>query len=303
MKLKQKVYLDSLGTACYDICRDGITASLLLTYLTCKMKFAIAVNLFSPVEQKSYFFGTLFHALCDEIYVSKGDMNISKSIDRITAEMNSEGKLIGKSDEEIDKDHITAKIMAEAYIKRYKKDFIRHNRPEVVFDTEFSGYRLRGKVDLIYTHNGKRGLMEHKNFSQILEDVYPNILSYDTQLLFYVTANEPIDEIYYNINRAPMHKIGKKESIKEFEARFKKEVSADPNHFFKRYSVIFTKAQKEGFKRELVSMLQEIKRGGPIYRNRSACEGRKYNCPHIASCANGYLIGCKKRKTLFEELK
>jgi hypothetical protein len=317
MKLKQKIWINGLNFGNYNLKKDGITASMLQSYLNCRQRFLIDINRYSSIDQKVFFYGSLFHNMTELIYSNNGDVKISIVVNQCIDDMRKENKLIGIKEEEIEKFKGIATILGEAYLKHYKKDFRQDYQffPEEEFDIKFNEYRLKGKIDLRYTKFNKIGLMEHKNYAQISEDIMPDLLSFNFQVLFYILAtsltyNIVTIEFFYNINRTPMYKQSDKESLKDFLNRFASEVKKKPEHFFKRYPLIFTKEKIELFKKELLIILKEVDNliytnkviNESIYRNQTACEYRKYRCSYLESCANGFLINCQQKKRLFMEL-
>jgi hypothetical protein len=84
------------------------------------------------------------------------------------------------------------------------------------------------------------------------------------------------------------------------------EIIKDPDHFFKRYEIVYSHEDFQRFEYELMSKLAEFRawlHGElPTYRNEKACTG-KFNCPFLTACSTGSMVGYAKRKRMFEELE
>jgi hypothetical protein len=188
--------------------------------------------------------------------------------------------------------------------KRYVQlDFMLRNwiESEKTFATKFRGVLIRGKRDGVFKRNGIY-LRETKTTSKISDETLLASLALDFQLLTYIIAAEidlgvEIDGCDYNIIRRPDFKI-----TENFTAKIKKE----PEHFFHRYEVTFTRDDIELFKDELECILTEFRNwahdGMYTYRGFGACTGRKWNCDYLPLCGAGRRDLYEVREQLFPEL-
>ncbi len=300
----------------YCIERDGITASLLTEYLLCKRKFLYSINRWTSKDQKSFLFGSLSHDILEQLYKSKNPKNFD-----ITSHIIKD---YDESNYSIDIPILV--ILLNKYKEYFKNDFEKYTEfnPESEFDIKWNGFRLRGKRDLLYRNKetDTLGIMEHKNYSEISSDeIMQQVLKINLQILFYTVVSEiefqeEVGEVQYNILRVPRYKVSEGETEDEFLNRFEKEVNKKPEHFFKRYPIVFTRQQKKEFRAELSYALDDIHSmlsdcshytnnslKEAFYRNHTACKARQYQCSFLESCTNNKMINCKQKERLFSELK
>jgi hypothetical protein len=299
----------------YNLETVGITQSLLGAFQICRMRFMLMINRWEPIEQsRNIAFGNLFHDLLEKNY-KRGkpaasftikawiEQHIDKNKDRLT---------VFKEDE-IVKMSIVARVVCEEYLKHWKDDFktMDFAGVETLFAVQFHGYLLRGKKDGRYDNKkGHRWIMEHKTKGRIVEETLEYMLPFDLQNLYYLTAEELEEgvKVYgalYNIIRNPQHKPKKNETEKEFTERLRSLIQADPAHFFIRYEVPYSEADKKRFRSELLLKLNEVNgllRGTvPLYRNENACT-IPYNCKYLRFCSSGNSAGYFQKPVLFTEL-
>lgn len=190
-------------------------------------------------------------------------------------------------------------------------------------------YRLRGRRDGVFASAPKKGpqkgqfglwLLETKTKGQIDEDALDLTLAFDFQSLYYLLTlaeenptNYPIRGCLYNIVRKPglrKLKAGKQrkraETDAEFIARTKEDIKKRPDHYYKRYELIFPPAVRAEFRRELGLQLAEFRLwlAGklPTYRNPTACV-TKYKCQFLDHCASGNFAAYARTRNPFAELE
>jgi len=188
-------------------------------------------------------------------------------------------------------------------------------------------YRLRGKRDAVYLQKPRKGagapglwLMETKTKSQISEDDLDLALAFDFQSLFYLLALEegdpspaqPIRGCLYNIVRKPSlrpYAVGARRPKAETRAEFLERIGADirekPDHYFKRFEIVFPQKVRDEFRAQLAVQLRDFAawfRGDlPTYRNPTACLTR-YRCEFLGHCASGGFAGYARTREFFTEL-
>jgi len=303
----------------YDIKRDGITQGLIMTYLKCRREFLFRTNEWGTEEnKKSFANGSITHDTLDKVYTFFQLHNKLPSLLKIKQWIETydkdNPKWLGPSHKEDARlIKALAYVIVTEYIRFYRKDFEEHEiiGAEDVFDTIWKGFRLRGKKDLRFRIQGKVWIMETKTSARIDEDDLADKISFDFQSLFYTHAEEvefghEVAGVIYNVIRNPGHKLGASESLFQFQNRLRREIRKDPKHFYKRWSIPYTKLDKMEFRQELLWKLQEIDDfiHGKIhvYRNEKNCVTR-FRCSFLRACASGQLVGYSQSHPLFTELQ
>jgi len=275
----------------------GMTQSLLNTFLTCRVKFLLSVNrYYIPSTSKALHFGNLIHKMLEEYY-TKSKYNIDKFTD----------KEIRIDAQEIERQKAVAEPILKIYKAIYSKD--KFQSIEQIFAVKFRGYLLRLKVDGLTISNDY--VIDHKTSGRINEEDLLDKLSFDGQSLFYITALEAADDrqlkgAFNNVIRRPGHKQGDL-SLKDFQKKIEKEILKDPDHFYKRFKIPFTKGEKKTYADELEKKLNDVQMvidtgNSHIYKNETQCIGSWGACKFIKVCSSGNLTLCKRRKKIFPEL-
>jgi hypothetical protein len=298
----------------------GISNSMLSGWTFCRYLFLVVINRYRrPDKVFTTGFGTLFHDILELTYQYVHDNFVFPSLGIVKKwlieweERNTDDM---RSDEVKEKDLLLAEILMEGYMKFYYKDVTDYKiiSLEEKFDEQFHGYRLRGKIDGVLGKiaDDRFYTFEHKTKGQIVSDVIKQILTFDPQNLFYITAKERQDVntkyvgTVYNIIRNPKHKILKNESLRMFRRKVRLDIQGRPQHFFVRFTQPYSQEIKDLYKIHLISKLKDIQlfldRGILPYPNESACH-RQWACEHLNACSSGQLIGYKKYDKLFPELE
>lgn len=297
---------------------DGITQSLITTFLKCKRQFLFQLNRFaSDKKQKNFAFGTITHEMLDRIYAFyqryhclPKNVLIKKWVDHF--DEDKKDWLRGEETDEIRRFKEVCFVMVTEYIKFYRDDFKpgRLLGAEDLFDIHWNSYRLRGKKDLRFQIKGSRWIMETKTASRIDEEELQQKIVLDFQNLFYVHCEEvesgkEVAGVLYNIVRNPGLKF--KESISEYCSRLRVDVQKRPAFYFIRFEAPYTKADKAEFRKDLLVMLEEINTliksdRSKAYKNPRSCIGR-FSCSFLPACASGKLIGFHQSSSLFKELE
>jgi hypothetical protein len=196
---------------------DGITASLLSKFLTCRERFRIlVVGGWKPVDQFSHRleFGSMWHA-CEE-----GLANGKGWVEVLTRHVQELSKRWGEKRQEIDRWTQACMVEFPIYMKHWAKHpDVKDRKPllaEQVFNVPYqlpSGRkaRLRGKWDSADVVNGRTWLQENKTKGEIDEPAIRRQLSFDLQTMLYVSAlaetdwgrGVPFGGIRYNVIRRP----------------------------------------------------------------------------------------------------
>jgi len=321
MKRLNTVRIKDVTMPDFSITADGqgLTQGLIMCYLKCRREFMLRLNEWGKESKKITFAnGSITHDSLDMIYTHYKSTGKPPSLLSIKAFINgydtaNPSWLGAGHKEEIPKIKAVAYVVVTEYMRYYRKDFetMEIIGAENVFDVIWKGYRLRGKKDLRFRIAGKKWLIETKTMARIDESEIEDKISFDFQSQFYTHAEEveykeTVCGVIYNVVRNPGHKVGKDETLKAFTGRLRKAVRKDPAHFFKRWSIPYTDADKKEFKKELLYKLDEIKMllQGKIhvYRNEKNCVTR-FQCSFLRACASGKLVGYTKTNKLFCELE
>ncbi len=302
----------------YDPCTTGVSQSLFKRFLRCRYEFLFAVNLWRLDKGGAVTgFGSIAHEVLDKIYTKfakRGRLPTPKTIDEWIEEYceKKRDEMLGIPAQRLEQHKAIVHLLLVEYMKHHRDDFREKQwlGCEEVFDEEFAGVRMRGKIDGRFRLRDKLWLMETKTMSRIEEDKITARLNMDLQNLYYITAGEmkfgePIRGVLYNVIRNPsFRKVD--EPLPDLLKRLRAEVKRNPDHYFIRYECIYTERDKDQYTDDLHNQFEEFKEvcngNGRMYRNHSACD-HKYPCDFMHACTSGKLAGYKKVKSLFPELE
>lgn len=301
LKLKKRIGLKPSELTIpsdFSLIDPGVTQGLVMTFLTCRRKFLYAINRIRPAKKSmNFFFGSFGHDMLESWYKT-GKYNI--------AGFKYKELAIDKQVMEFSKAKM--KAILDNYTQVYKKDSFTSIETQFDFIDNCKIYKRRGKMDAV-TKNGF--LVDHKFKGRITEDEISAKLTFDFQMLFYITTFEMstgkrLSGVLYNIIRNPGHKQSKKESLSQFTKRLSNEIKKDPEHFFMRFEVTFTAKDKADFNRELLHKIQDMKDviDGKLYpyKNEASCTGM-FGCEYLKACSSDTLNGFKKYGILYPELE
>ncbi len=300
----------------YSLEKVGITQSLLSNW-GCRQKFLFKINRWTPNDRnKNVEFGNMVHHVLDLCYSAKrmpSEKGIDKWVDEYLASW--EKRNFGAVMEDMERHAAITVVLMGEYLKHYLTDFQekKFTGVEALFAVQWKGFLLRGKKDGRYlTKTAKKWIMEHKTRSEIDEDSISDLLAFDLQSLFYITAEEaedpsdPVHGVLYNVFRNPKHKPKVGETLKAFAERVRFEAKKRPGHFFVRFEAAYTARDKAMFAAQLEAKLLEIKkflRGDlACYRNEAMCKVGFIKCEYLKACASGKMAGYRQKHHLFEEL-
>lgn len=292
----------------FSLERDGVTHSLLAAASVCPVRAALmADRWYAPGKVRSTTFGSTCHEVIHALY------SIGLKDRKLVVDRAIEG-YYKKNREELDEilgaeewERIAAKVydVMVAYAEYYHKDFrdAKFTALEGLAESRFDAWLLRGRLDGVFTaKDGSRWLLETKTMSRIDEESLWLRVSFDTQVQFYLgmyelATGERLNGALYNVIRNPSHKT---------RARWQDGLQANPEHFFMRSEVRFTKADRERFRNDLEAQLQELdmRVNGllPTWRNTATCD-KPYKCDFLNWCATGSTEGLRQHATLYPELQ
>lgn len=288
--------------------KDGITQSVLATWLSCRMKGKLYLDGWRPDSQRrdALDFGNLFHLKLEYHYSKKpGDV-----VKLWREKCKKEGPVNTEDMEVIEAQFET---LWPFYVKAHAKADAKltwNGRLEQVFDVLWNGHRLRGKVDGSPTVNKKLWNFETKTKSTIDEDGLMLALEMDLQNMFYMTAMQTNEKrpvgVIYNVIRRPGLKYDIN-ALPAYQEKLTVAIQKEPDHYFKRFEVTYTDKQLKIFQAELKDQLQEFtdwcNGKVPTYKNTQACVSRG-TCQYLKLCASAMEadVGYNKDGVLFKEL-
>lgn len=220
---------------------------------------------------------------------------------------------------ELSQENMTTAAMAsplvEQYIEQWSEEDAQYDwvALEKLFDVNFQGFRLRGKIDGIFRRpDGKLWIFETKTKGQISPEDIGRALKFDFQSLFYVTAveimmGEPVVGVKYNVLRRSQLRRGANEPASDFYRRIEADIKARPDFYFYRTEAVYTPERKKRFKLELAAALVEfrmwLEKELRQYRNETNCTMRKWNCDFLGACASNSMAGYNQERVMFSELE
>lgn len=292
--------------------KDGVSQSLLGTWLTCREKAKLTYQDLWTSQQTSnaITFGSLFHSSLEGFYKT-GKYDI-KTLLQKTKKETEEQRIWTIEDEE-------NKVLNEGYLRILVPAYLEHYKEidkgkkwfaiEKEFKNEWNGLTFRGKYDRAYKANGETWLLDTKTKSRLDPNIQDR-LGFDLQIMFYVFnywlefKTIPTGFIYDQIKRPALRK-GSQETLKHFMERVKEDVDKE---YFSRIRIPMTKTiLEEWVKNQFSPMIAEFNSWAkglvPGYRNPTACMSAWGACQFVRVCGSKDFSGLFQRKKVFSELE
>lgn len=314
-------------TEFYNLARDGVTQSLLGKFIHCRQSAKFYVEGWKrPGVNIAFAAGNIFHEALDAIYSEriKTKNKVLKVPDAyrigVTAMEEQTKKelknVIDPEDrEKIEQERSKMAALLQGYLVRWNEQDLkrgtRWTRSESEFNIELYGVRLRGKIDQTFKSGGVEILLDTKTAGRLDEAALVEKLSFDFQMLFYLTVLDALTgkenhEIIYNVVKKPEIRPRKGEDWSAFILRLQQDAIERTEFYFRRYSLRYSDDEKDAFKMDLRAILEEFTdwtRGDmATYRNCGACMGR-WNCEYLQACASNSTDVLVRSAKLFEELE
>lgn len=273
---------------------EGITQSLLSSFLACRERFRLRVVEGLRVNEgfsKALEYGNMWH-ICEEHHALGQTWELG-----LKAYAQDLVKQYQTQQDEVEKWYNICRRQFPIYIKWWEKHpDVKKREPllaEEVFCVPYtlpSGRIVKMKgmwdsVDIVQVTKKKRELwlQENKTKGQIEEISIENQLSFDKQSMFYVIALQtavengdvefPLNRVQgvrYNVVRRPLsggkdsirqHKPTKSnpkgESLKEYYDRLQGRMEDDPEHYFKRWNMEISTNDIDAFKTQFLNPILE----------------------------------------------
>lgn len=315
----------------WNLDRDGVTQSMLTTFMTCKEKFRLSyIEGWRPakVGTAPMEFGNCIHEILDMVYSASKeydpqdfseqiDVAVKNACNEFEAEKYERLTVDGNDWDTLSENVGIAEVLLPQYFRYWKDDWaaVQWIDLEEVFDVplEIDGkvVRIRGKFDGIQRIKGKLWLFETKTKGRIDEDTIMDKLSIDLQVNLYFWAmwkkyGEFPAGVVYNIIRRPQLRQGKNEKLTEFISRIKADIHDRPDFYFMRNHGAIDKSELlEWEQNEFIPIIRELIRwaeGHGHFKNVSACTSGFSACQFLRICGQQDTGTFMRRKALFEEL-
>ena len=323
-----------MGTS-FDLNRDGVTQSLLATFLECRQKANLKLERWVPRRTSMPLrYGTLAHSVLEafqKIQIKKpafvpSAAQVKVEVAKVGAAYRKEhGSRWGaETEEEFEHNLAQIETIVPEYFKFWSKKPLQWIEVEEVFripfcydplmkgDVPSKTTWLTGRYDGIFRRQGKLWLFDHKNKSRIDEDQFGSVLLRDFQINFYLLAVWKLTKtipagFVYNVIRRPSLTWTKKESLPEHMVRLRKHIAEDPSHYFKRYEVIVHKDDLLQFEQELKEVISDfadwLKAKRPVRMFGQPCVTKYGLCDFVPMCYEDETGPFVRRPVLFSELE
>jgi hypothetical protein len=319
----------------YDPKTDGVTFSLLSTFLDCREKARLHLKGWTPTSASmALTFGSIVHKIDewvrDDIRSGKltkppGEKKIKNLIKKVETLWHEDNPRAGSRElEYLELSLLLAEGVLPSYFKYWYKDYtdLKWEKVEGVFKVPFSvedrqGNKhetfLRGKIDGSFQlKNGGTWLFETKTKSRIDEEILADILPFEMQANIYLSVLRRIDKknpsgLLYNIIRRPSLRQRKNESIKSFADRITNDVKDRPDWYFVRMEMSVDSAEIDRFEMELEDLVSDFllwwSGESGHYKNTNHCQNKFGVCPFVALCLRNEKSNYFKRESVFRELQ
>lgn len=315
----------------YSYERDGITQSLLGTFMQCRQKAYWQLQGWaSPHTSGGLTYGTIIHYALEKVYglIEKGKLTTVPSEKQIKIFLKETEKTWYVENprpnryaiENLEISLLIAEQTLPVYFDYWRKeDFttIKWRALEQQFAIPYSvpdgrTTIIRGKKDGVFG-NPSIKLFETKTKSMFNEDDLVDTLWFELQVNLYTWAMKKIYKqvpkgILYNIIRRAGLRRGATETLKSFAVRVGKDIAKRPEFYFVRMEIRVDANQMIKFEKELEAMVIDFmnwydEKEKKTYKNTHACIDKYGRCQFLGLCSEGNFNLYTKRKTVFNELE
>jgi len=325
------------GQPAYNFETDGVTQSLLDTFMRCRKASFWTLNRWQSRRiSMPILFGNLFHYASEWYYdrqVKGKKAKLSTAV-QIAIERNEEDLLPLKNagpgiwyleaEKELERAEAVLEVLFPAYIDHYAKKSKRivweaaehefnvpvefkHPRLGVPVRT-----RLRGKLDGVFYVKKNLWINDIKTKSRLEEPYLLDLLTLDLQVSFYVMVAEikygtKLAGFQYDMVRRPELRLTQRETLSQYQQRIADDIKKRPVHYFKRPPITLNNEDRARFRGDLIELLAEFydwKEGlVPTYHRTCSCMTRYGPCRFLPLCARGDFTQFTQRNKFFPELE
>lgn len=323
----------------YDPARDGVTASLLGTFLDCREKCRLHLQGWTARHgSMALTFGNITHYIIqhvmDDVRIGKlKELPSPKYMTTLSERVEKIWKLENPNPTDDTLSHFElTMLLVEAlmplYFKHWYGDDFRRIRWEAL-ETEFKvpfvvrsrkgetfATFLRGKMDATFTDPGDSTpgslrLFETKTKARIEEQNIADILPFERQVNLYMVAIRHKKRVpsgtLYNIIRRPALRQKKAETLEQFSARIIEDVRANLDWYFIRMQMDVDPQDLNRAEEELNDLVSDFVLwwAGETghYKNTNHCENKYGRCQFLPVCAGRDYSQLFKREKPFSELE
>lgn len=323
LKFKRRhegVFLDSER---FDVDKDGVNASLLGKWLSCRELARLHLNGWTPKRVSAgRIFGIVVHGVLDAIYsdIQNGSLDTIPSTKRVKRAIAKMEKAWRKSNPRASADTLQVLemqlLLAEAIMPVYftfwheditKMDWV---NLEQKFKVPIAKTHLIGRMDGNYLPaKGKKvhWLFETKSKSRLGEhgeSALVDILPHELQTNLYLGAMIALygkvpGGLLLNIIRRPNLRPKKNEGPKAFAARMAADIKKRPAYYFIRLRMSVDADDLQKVRKEHEAMVADFtqwaKGRGYHYRNSGQCENKYGTCDMLPICSRQDYTGFYQR--------
>jgi hypothetical protein len=317
----------------YDWRKDGVTQSMLMSYLKCRKYSELSLSGLTPFRTGAALqFGSMGHNILEAAYnkIKIGELLEAPGKDFVESCLVSEeekfykekgGRVDANAVNQLNFNMALLKALLPHYFTYWWKKEDNSKIKWIALEEEFEfeliirneKIKFRGKLDGLFEAGKDLSIFETKFKSRIDEGTMSDLLAFDFQTDVYALGVEhkygrlPCG-VRYNILRRPGNKLSKtgKETLSDFTKRVSEDVEANPAHYFMRYRIDKPRKDIETFRKELTLIVTEFAdwQDGklPTFRNTRSCVDKFGTCQYLQVCAYNNRKGFYQRKQLFQEL-
>ena len=282
---------------------DGVTQSLLGGYLNCRQWAAFRTHRLCYASPSfALMFGNGWHWILEACYDAVREQGAVYEWGQLIDEFVEQMDPSGAHPSDVEKGLAFAEALYDPYWDYWAEDMdVDWVAVESEFDVPYqfaprsdAWTRLRGKRDGLVRRNGKLWLLETKTCSRLGSKGFDDTLTFSFQNLYYLfaatlEAGEPIAGVLYNQVRKPQLRQGKNETFQAYAERCRVDIADNPENYFQRLEIIYTKQRQRQFVADLRLQLDELSRwclgDVPTFKNTRACSGL-WTCDYLSACAS-----------------
>ena len=309
----------------YDVEKDGVNASLLGRWLSCREYARLYLLGWTPKRiSAGRVFGSICHDVLDAIYsrIQNGDLDRLPTSDEIRKEIAKFEKKFKKQNpraddttlQTLEMNIILAEAVMPVYFKFWHQDVAKMDwmSLEHKFKSPIARTHLVGRMDGVFRNlKGKTKkalwLFETKTKSRMGEhgeSSLVDILPHELQVNLYMGAiavmyKETPSGLVYNIIRRPGFKLKKNEGPKAYAERVAKDVSKRPEYYFVRMRMTVEPEDLRRMQQEHEALVADFTQWatgrGYHYRNSGHCENKYGTCEMLSICGRGDYHGFYQR--------
>lgn len=235
--------------------QNDFSQSELVTHAACHRKWYWQYG--QTIKRRGMFnwifeVGTAFHSFAEAYY--KDDQAAICKATNFSPVVGPDVLRTGKWQSQFEFWKIVFPTLCRTYAKRYPLD----QEPfevlgvEEVVTREFMGIHFRGKLDIrLMNRHGMMGMMDHKTASSI--DPIGDAMHTKFQFLFYFwLCGLTEGEFTVDWVKKPALRLKKTESEVDFAIRCRDDISDNPDNYFARETVYYTKEEMQQFEKTVL---------------------------------------------------